>query len=50
MFLAASPARPEATTPHLAANIESHMSEVFSFDTQDKTVSALVVAFIKKAK
>ena len=34
----------------LLAKDESHMSEVFSFDTPDKTVSGPVLAFIKKAK
>jgi hypothetical protein len=34
----------------LLAKGESHMSEVFSFDTPDKTVSGPVLAFIKKAK
>lgn len=34
----------------LLATNESHMSEVFSFDTADKTVSGPVLAFIKKVK
>ena len=34
----------------LLAKDESHMSEVFSFDTRDKTVSGPVLTFIKKAK
>jgi hypothetical protein len=29
---------------------ESHMSEVFSFDTSDKTVSGPILAWIKKIK
>jgi hypothetical protein len=29
---------------------ESHMSEVFSIDTPDKTVSAPILAFMKKIK
>jgi hypothetical protein len=29
---------------------ESHMSEVFSIDTPDKTVSGPVLDFIKRAK
>lgn len=34
----------------LFAKDESHMSEVFSFDTPDKTVSDPILAFIKKTK
>jgi hypothetical protein len=34
----------------LFAKEESHMSEVFSIDTDDKTVSGPILAWIKKVK
>ena len=34
----------------LFAKEESHMSEVFSIDTEDKTVSGAVLAWMKKVK
>jgi hypothetical protein len=34
----------------LFAKGESHMSEVFSIDTADKTVSAPILAWIKSSK
>ena len=41
---------PDHCPTMLLAKDESHMSEVFSFDTADKTVSGPILAWIKKMK
>jgi hypothetical protein len=41
---------PEQCPMMLFAKGESHMSEVFSIDTDDKTVSGPLLAWMKKVK
>ena len=41
---------PDHCPAMLFAKDESHMSEVFSIDTDDKTVSGPVLAWMKKVK